>query len=57
MDNAFIDIPVREKTDAELAGLSEAMKLSLSLEDMQAVQAHFRELQREPTDVELEVIV
>jgi len=39
-----------------LVELSQFMKLSLSREDMLAVQAIFREWGREPTDVELEVI-
>ena len=50
-------VPVRDLDDAALAQLSSDMKLSLSLEDMQAVQTHFRDdLERDPTDVELEVI-
>lgn len=40
----------------ELLELSEAMKLALSREDMLAVQALYAEWEREPTDVELEVI-
>jgi len=40
----------------ELLELSGAMKLSLSREDMLAVQQIYREWDREPTDVELEVI-
>ncbi|MEZ5324578.1 MAG: AIR synthase related protein [Verrucomicrobiales bacterium] len=39
-----------------LAKLSSDMKLSLSREDMLAVQAYFAKANREPTDVELEVI-
>jgi phosphoribosylformylglycinamidine synthase subunit PurSL len=39
-----------------LAKLSSDMKLSLSREDMLAVQAYFAKADREPTDVELEVI-
>ncbi len=41
--------------DALLA-ISKEMKLSLSMEDMLAVQVYFKEAGREPTDVELEVI-
>ena len=40
----------------QLLDLSQRMKLSLSREDMLAVQAIYAEWQREPTDVELEVI-
>lgn len=39
-----------------LLELSQFMKLSLSREDMLAIQAIYREWEREPTDVELEVI-
>ena len=49
-------IPVRELSEAELTKLSQDMKLSLSTEDMLVVQQIFREIDREPTDVELEVI-
>jgi len=49
-------IPVRDLSEAELTRLSQDMKLSLSTEDMLVVQQIFREIDREPTDVELEVI-
>ncbi len=49
-------IPVRSLTEAELTTLSQNMKLSLSTEDMLVVQQIFQEIDREPTDVELEVI-
>ena len=49
-------IPVRALSEAELTQLSRDMKLSLSTEDMLVVQQIFREIDREPTDVELEVI-
>ncbi len=52
----FDTIPVRDLTPEDLTGLSERMKLSLSGEDMLAIQAQFRDLARDPTDVELEVI-
>ncbi len=44
-----LDAPALEK-------LSREGHLFLSLEEMQAIQAHFRELGREPTDVELETL-
>lgn len=49
-------IPVRNLTDAELTKLSQDMKLSLSTEDMLVVRQIFCEIDRDPTDVELEVI-
>jgi phosphoribosylformylglycinamidine synthase subunit PurSL len=52
----FRTIPILSMDGAALAAVSRQMKLSLSQEDMLAVQAYFVETGREPTDVELEVI-
>jgi phosphoribosylformylglycinamidine (FGAM) synthase-like enzyme len=52
----FRSVPLRDLAPDALLALSKEMKLSLSGEDMAAVQAYFREAGREPTDVELEVI-
>jgi len=52
----FYTVPLLDLADDALAQLSSDMKLSLSLEDMQAIQAKYNDLGREPTDVELEVI-
>ncbi len=49
-------IPIRELSSDALTQLSKDMKLSLSTEDMLAVQKIFCEEGREPTDVELEVV-
>lgn len=49
-------IPVRALDGDALLALSKEMKLSLSREDMLAVQQYYNEAGREPTDVELEVI-
>ena len=49
-------IPLRSLSPEELFALSKTMKLSLSLEDMLVIQRIFQEEDREPTDVELEVI-
>ena len=56
MPATYRTIPVRELSEEELTALSRDMKLSLSSEDMLVVQQIFREIDREPTDVELEVI-
>ncbi|HTN77517.1 MAG TPA: phosphoribosylformylglycinamidine synthase subunit PurL [Pirellulaceae bacterium] len=48
--------PIRELNDAELVALSKQWQLSLTLVEMQTIQAHFREQNREPTDAELETI-
>ncbi|HKX45936.1 MAG TPA: AIR synthase-related protein, partial [Planctomycetota bacterium] len=47
---------VRELDDAALVELSRAGQLSLSLEELRAIQAHFRGLRREPTACELETL-
>jgi len=49
-----IEVPLRTLEDAALTALSRDLGLSLSLAEMKAIQAHFRALDREPTDVELE---
>jgi phosphoribosylformylglycinamidine synthase len=53
---SFRHIPIRTLSGEELKSLSDAMKLSLSREDMEVVQGIYREWDREPTDVEMEVI-
>jgi len=50
------EIPMRDLDPDGLAALSDAMKLSLSVEDMIEIQLFFAEGRREPTDVELECI-
>lgn len=52
----FVRVPIRQLSPEELEKLSKDKKLSLSKEDMVAVQQYFVEKNREPTDVELEVI-
>jgi phosphoribosylformylglycinamidine synthase len=49
-------VPLRDLDDAALARLSRARVLSLSLPEMHAIQAKFRALDRDPTDVELETL-
>jgi len=53
---SLVRVPLRELDDTALLKLSKEGQLSLSLAEMQTVQAHFRELGREPTDIELETI-
>lgn len=55
-DRTVTEIPLRHLAAADLEALSARMKLSLSGDDMQAIQVHYTALDREPTDVELEVI-
>ena len=49
-------IPVRELDDKSLMVLSDKRVLSLNLDELHIVQNYFRDLKRDPTDVELETI-
>jgi len=49
-------VPIRTMDDAALHRLSIEGQLYLSLVEMQTIQAHFRSLGRDPTDVELETV-
>ncbi len=49
-------VPLRALGDADLARLSRDAHLFLSLEEMQTIAAHYRDLGRDPTDVELETL-
>jgi phosphoribosylformylglycinamidine synthase len=52
----LVHVSLRELDDAALVQLSRDGQLSLSLAEMHAIQDHFRELGRDPTDVELETL-
>ncbi|MFM8272018.1 MAG: AIR synthase related protein, partial [Gemmata sp.] len=52
----LLTVRVRDLNDAALIKLSKENTLALSLDEMKVVQSHFRELNREPTDAELETI-
>jgi phosphoribosylformylglycinamidine synthase len=49
-------VPIRDLDDAGLARLSREGQLYLQLAEMRTIRAHFAELGREPTDIELETI-
>ena len=49
-------IPILNADADELSRVSQEGLLSLNLVEMQAIQAHFAKLERNPTDVELETI-
>ena len=51
-----IEVPLANLDDDALMKKSQEGQLFLSLAEMETIQAHFRQLQREPTDVELETI-
>src|SRR6202012_2681207 len=52
----LVTIPLRDMDDTALQKLSRSGQLFLSLEEMRTIQTHFRELGRDPTDVELETL-
>ena len=49
-------VPVREADDESLVSISKSWQLSLTLVEMQTIQQHYRQLDRDPTDAELETI-
>ncbi len=51
-----IVVPLRQLNDAGLEQLSRSGQLALSLPEMKAIQKHFQEQDRDPTDVELETL-
>jgi len=51
-----VPVPIRGLGDQELMHLSRSGQLALSLGEMKAIQRHFAELGREPTDCELETL-
>jgi phosphoribosylformylglycinamidine synthase subunit PurSL len=55
-DFKLVTVPIREMDDAALTKLALEGQLYLSLVEMQTIQAHFKSLDRDPTDVELETI-
>jgi len=51
---ALHDITLRDSSAHELAAISERMGLALSVDEMRRIQAHFQDLGRDPTEVELQ---
>jgi phosphoribosylformylglycinamidine synthase II len=49
-------LPVRELDEAGLLALSKERRAALDLAEMQAVQTYYRQEERDPTDVEFEMI-
>ncbi|HYG76195.1 MAG TPA: phosphoribosylformylglycinamidine synthase subunit PurL [Planctomycetota bacterium] len=49
-------VPLAGKNEQELADISKQGCLSLTVAEMRAIQKHYADLQRDPTDVELETI-
>ncbi|MCA9957939.1 MAG: hypothetical protein KC443_02830, partial [Anaerolineales bacterium] len=55
-DDTVESIPLRHVNDGELLSISQERRLSLDLAEMQAIRAYFQAEQRDPTDVELEML-
>ncbi|HTK76590.1 MAG TPA: phosphoribosylformylglycinamidine synthase subunit PurL [Gemmataceae bacterium] len=51
-----VTVPLRNLDNPALEKLSRDGQLALTLDEMRAIQAQFRELARDPTDVELETL-
>jgi len=51
-----IIVPLRSLIDGDLLAVSKQGQLALTIEEMRTIQAHFRALDRDPTDIELESI-
>jgi len=51
-----LSVPIRELGDQALVALSKERTLSLTLVELQTIQRHYRDIRREPTDIELETI-
>src|SRR5262249_6185585 len=52
----LVPVPLRDLDDAGLLRVSRDGGLALNVEEMRAIQAHFREQGRDPTDCELETL-
>lgn len=55
-DFELTNVPIRAATDDQLVQISQQWQLSLSLVEMQTIQAHFKSLDRDATDIELETV-
>src|SRR5258706_7140171 len=49
-------VPISSASDSRLLEISRKGLLSLSLQEMRAIQAYFKKLGRDPSDVELETL-
>ena len=55
-DFRLVTVPLGSADDETLLRISRQGQLYLSLVEMQTIQAHFRSLDRDPTDIELETV-
>jgi phosphoribosylformylglycinamidine synthase len=52
----LVEVPIRELDECGLEELSRKGQLSLGLAEMRVIRRHFRDLGRDPTDIELETL-
>jgi phosphoribosylformylglycinamidine synthase II len=52
----LVTVPLREASDEELVRISTEGVLSLRIEEMRTIREYFREMGRDPTDLELEIL-
>ena len=52
----LVRVPVRDAGDDELMRISTEGVLSLSLDEMKTIQGYYGDLERDPTDLELEIL-
>jgi phosphoribosylformylglycinamidine synthase len=55
-DFRLVTVPIRSLEDAGLQKLSREGQLALNLAEMQTIRGYFRDLGRDPTDIELETL-
>ena len=55
-DDTIEYVPLAEATDDELEEISKERRLSMNLQEMQAIRAYYRKEGRDATDVELEML-
>ena len=55
-DFHLLTVPIRDMDDAALERLSREGQLYLKLDEMRTIAEHFRSLDRDPTDIELETL-
>ncbi|MDB4724393.1 phosphoribosylformylglycinamidine synthase subunit PurL [bacterium] len=55
-DFVLQSVAIRNASDEQLKEINRAGQLSLNLVELQTIQQHYRELHRDPTDIELESI-
>ena len=54
--SSIFEVNITEASDTELSEIADELGLCLSLQEMKAIQAHFKRQKRNPTDVELQTL-